>query len=551
MHKNEACESSIVRRKSCDGERGAVEELSGRAKRLSKVPSEVEQAEEATSPGQGTSDNVETDAVTEVIIDNKQTKPCSLDADAPEGGPRDSVVKSASDSALGENAGLGTLSDAHAEEFFSTTSISDERKEHAPDRVVRCAMNDHPSPVALYAPDSILDNLKQAKQFVEDYEEFHDSCSEIPEPERIVFGIMTEISSRVDTIIGAFAPPETEPAEDDGTDNHPSTSDVENGVPPQTYDIFGIPSKMAHYPKVLYNKNYQPLVEITDQNIEILHRNDELCENNPDMVQSFPLEQQPQSEKDEIDEDDVYRPVAVSPCGRFFKYDEEVGRGSFKTVYKGLDTQTGVAVAWCELQEKKLNKVERARFREEAEMLKKLQHPNIVRFYNYWEGERGKKKSIVLVTELMLSGTLKTYLRRFKKINPKVLKSWCRQILKGLAFLHSRSPPIIHRDLKCDNIFITGTTGSVKIGDLGLATLKNRSFAKSVIGTYPRPETFPRYIPAFQARPSSWRPRCTRSTTTRASTSTPSGCACSKWPPASTRTRNAPVPRRYTRRSCP
>uniref|UniRef100_A0A6P7GLG6 Probable serine/threonine-protein kinase WNK5 n=1 Tax=Diabrotica virgifera virgifera TaxID=50390 RepID=A0A6P7GLG6_DIAVI len=76
-----------------------------------------------------------------------------------------------------------------------------------------------------------------------------------------------------------------------------------------------------------------------------------------------------------------------------------------------------------------------------------------------------------------------SYLRRFKKINPKVLKSWCRQILKGLAFLHSRSPPIIHRDLKCDNIFITGGTGSVKIGDLGLATLKNRSFAKSVIGT--------------------------------------------------------------------
>lgn len=76
------------------------------------------------------------------------------------------------------------------------------------------------------------------------------------------------------------------------------------------------------------------------------------------------------------------------------------------------------------------------------------------------------------------------YLRRFKKINPKVLKSWCRQILKGLQFLHSRSPPIIHRDLKCDNIFITGTTGSVKIGDLGLATLKNRSFAKSVIGKF-------------------------------------------------------------------
>lgn len=60
------------------------------------------------------------------------------------------------------------------------------------------------------------------------------------------------------------------------------------------------------------------------------------------------------------------------------------------------------------LQDKKVNKQERARFREEAEMLKKLQHPNIVRFYNYWETINGKKKNIVLVTELMLSGTLKS-----------------------------------------------------------------------------------------------------------------------------------------------
>ena len=51
-------------------------------------------------------------------------------------------------------------------------------------------------------------------------------------------------------------------------------------------------------------------------------------------------------------------------------------------------------------------------------------------------------------------------------------------LYQGLQFLHTREPPVIHRDLKCDNIFITGPTGSVKIGDLGLATLKNKSFAK-------------------------------------------------------------------------
>ncbi|XP_039725125.1 serine/threonine-protein kinase WNK1 isoform X9 [Pteropus medius] len=195
---------------------------------------------------------------------------------------------------------------------------------------------------------------------------------------------------------------------------------------------------------------------------------------------------EPQEERsqqqDDIEELET-KAVGMSNDGRFLKFDIEIGRGSFKTVYKGLDTETTVEVAWCELQDRKLSKSERQRFKEEAEMLKGLQHPNIVRFYDSWESTVKGKKCIVLVTELMTSGTLKTYLKRFKVMKIKVLRSWCRQILKGLQFLHTRTPPIIHRDLKCDNIFITGPTGSVKIGDLGLATLKRASFAKSVIGT--------------------------------------------------------------------
>uniref|UniRef100_A0A8C5ADK3 non-specific serine/threonine protein kinase n=1 Tax=Gadus morhua TaxID=8049 RepID=A0A8C5ADK3_GADMO len=185
----------------------------------------------------------------------------------------------------------------------------------------------------------------------------------------------------------------------------------------------------------------------------------------------------------ELEEEAEMKAVATSPGGRFLKFDIELGRGAFKTVYKGLDTETWVEVAWCELQDRKLTKAEQQRFKEEAEMLKGLQHPNIVRFYDSWESALRGKKCIVLVTELMTSGTLKTYLKRFKVMKPKVLRSWCRQILKGLHFLHTRTPPIVHRDLKCDNIFITGPTGSVKIGDLGLATLMRTSFAKSVIGT--------------------------------------------------------------------
>ncbi|XP_047122306.1 uncharacterized protein LOC100215316 [Hydra vulgaris] len=179
--------------------------------------------------------------------------------------------------------------------------------------------------------------------------------------------------------------------------------------------------------------------------------------------------------------------ISKSPDGRFLKFDEEIGRGSFKTVYKGLDTETGVAVAWCELQDRKLSKTERIRFKEEADMLKTLQHPNIVRFHDYWENSLVKngirEREVILVTELMTSGTLKMYIRRFKVVREKIFVNWCRQILSGLNFMHTRTPAIIHRDLKCDNIFITGTTGLLKLGDLGLATFKKASFVKSVIGT--------------------------------------------------------------------
>lgn len=53
-----------------------------------------------------------------------------------------------------------------------------------------------------------------------------------------------------------------------------------------------------------------------------------------------------QEEKEDVET----KAVATSPDGRYLKFNIEIGRGSFKTVYKGLDTETTVEVAWCELQ---------------------------------------------------------------------------------------------------------------------------------------------------------------------------------------------------------
>lgn len=69
-------------------------------------------------------------------------------------------------------------------------------------------------------------------------------------------------------------------------------------------------------------------------------------------------------------------------------------------------------------------------------------------------------------------------------MNIQAIKSWSRQILQGLVYLHGHDPPVIHRDIKCDNIFVNGHVGQVKIGDLGLAAILNGSkSAHSIIGT--------------------------------------------------------------------
>ena len=61
------------------------------------------------------------------------------------------------------------------------------------------------------------------------------------------------------------------------------------------------------------------------------------------------------------------------------------------------------------------------------------------------------------------------------------LGALCAQVLLGLNYLHTKSPPIIHGDLRCDKIYINGHTGEIKIGDLGLATLLPIRFAPGVL----------------------------------------------------------------------
>ncbi|GER37312.1 kinase [Striga asiatica] len=178
----------------------------------------------------------------------------------------------------------------------------------------------------------------------------------------------------------------------------------------------------------------------------------------------------------------------VEKChrGRYVRYSEVLGKGAFKTVYEfetAFDQIDGIEVAWNRI---KIDDVLRSpedleKLYAEVHLLSQLNHENIIKFYDSWIDQ--KKKTINMITELFTSGSLRQYRKKYKTVDMRAIKNWARQILQGLDYLHSQNPLVIHRDLKCDNIFVNGNQGEVKIGDLGLATILHKPTAKSVIGT--------------------------------------------------------------------
>ncbi|XAR54669.1 Non-specific serine/threonine protein kinase [Bertholletia excelsa] len=175
--------------------------------------------------------------------------------------------------------------------------------------------------------------------------------------------------------------------------------------------------------------------------------------------------------------------VEVDPTGRYGKYNEILGKGATKTVYRAFDEYEGIEVAWNQV--KLCDFLQRPEDLErlycEIHLLKTLKHRNIMKFYTSWVD--AANRNINFVTEMFTSGTLRQYRLKHKRVNIRAVKHWCRQILKGLAYLHSHEPPVIHRDLKCDNIFINGNQGEVKIGDLGFAAILQKSRAAHCVGT--------------------------------------------------------------------
>jgi len=174
--------------------------------------------------------------------------------------------------------------------------------------------------------------------------------------------------------------------------------------------------------------------------------------------------------------------------GRYHRYDRVLGRGAYKTVYWGYDTLVGVDVAWnCIDLDVLPSNTERSKILREIEMLEQLSHRHILRIRDHWENTHTHQ--LCFITDILQGGSLREYIRA-RTVSLGRVKTWCLQILDALRYLHGSTPTIIHRDLKCDNIFIDGASGNITIGDLGLCTkyttsshVLNADQAMSIVGT--------------------------------------------------------------------
>ncbi|KAL8857818.1 MAG: hypothetical protein Q9178_005574 [Gyalolechia marmorata] len=152
--------------------------------------------------------------------------------------------------------------------------------------------------------------------------------------------------------------------------------------------------------------------------------------------------------------------------------EEELGRGSFGTVYKAVDVSTGYEYA--------AKKFHGGNWKREVEILKSLSHEHIVKFVAL----SGEQKPL-LVMEYLPLGNLASQNRITEEETLQILY----QGLTALKYLHSQTPPLTHRDIKPENILVQSRTPfAIKLVDFGFA--KNDFSLKTFCGTddYAAPE---------------------------------------------------------------
>ncbi|BFZ61723.1 Protein kinase of the Mitotic Exit Network [Saitoella coloradoensis] len=153
-----------------------------------------------------------------------------------------------------------------------------------------------------------------------------------------------------------------------------------------------------------------------------------------------------------------------------------LGKGAFGAVYRALNWQNGQTVAIKQVTLGDIPKSEVNSLMVEIDLLKNLDHPNIVQYHGFVK----TSDYLYIILEYCENGSLHSICKNFGKFPENLVALYIAQVLSGLQYLHDQG--VIHRDIKGANI-LTTKDGLVKLADFGVATRSSAISDATVVGS--------------------------------------------------------------------
>ena len=161
---------------------------------------------------------------------------------------------------------------------------------------------------------------------------------------------------------------------------------------------------------------------------------------------------------------------------------KNLGKGAFGSVCLVTRKEDKKLYAMKSINIGKLDKQEIEAALNEVRILASLNHPNIIGYKDAFYDEKSRTLNMVMeyADDGDISHKIQDNLKRRLRFEESTIWEWIIQLLKGLKYLHDNK--IMHRDLKCANIFLM-KNGLLKIGDLNVSKFAKSNMARTQTGT--------------------------------------------------------------------